>query len=118
MLIVDTGPLYAAAAKRDDDHSACKNLLANATGPLLVPQLVVTEVAYMLGDRLGPQAEIVFAQSIADGLLTVEPVLDSEWSRITELMKQYAEIRPNAMGWESHPPVETLEQGLGGLARV
>ncbi len=92
MLIVDTGPLYAAAAKRDDDHSACEKLLANATGPLLVPQLVVTEVAYLLGDRLGPQAQITFGQAIVAGELTVEPVLDSEWTRITELMKQYADL--------------------------
>jgi predicted nucleic acid-binding protein len=92
LLIVDTGPLYAAAAERDDDHSACEELLAEATGPLLVPELIVTEIAYMLGDRIGPQAEIVFAQSIADGLLTVEPVLDSEWSRIAELTDQYADL--------------------------
>lgn len=31
-------------------------------------------------------------QSIADGLLTIEPVLDSEWSHITELINQYADL--------------------------
>jgi predicted nucleic acid-binding protein len=92
VLIVDTGPLYAAAANRDDDHDACANLLANASGPLLVPELVVTEVAYMMDSRVGPHAEIAFARSIADGLLTVEPVLDSEWSRIAELTEQYADL--------------------------
>jgi uncharacterized protein len=92
VLIVDTGPLYAAAANRDDDHDACANLLANASGPLLVPELVVTEVAYMMDSRVGPHAEIAFARSLADGLLTVEPVLDSEWSRIAELTEQYADL--------------------------
>jgi len=41
-----------------------------------------------------PHALIATAtlQSIADGLLTVEPVLDSEWSRIAELAKQYRDL--------------------------
>ncbi len=92
MLIVDAGPLYAAAARSDNHHAVCEELLGNATGPLVVPQLVVSEVAYLLGDRVSARAEIVFGRSIADGLLTVEPVLDSEWRRITELMEQYADL--------------------------
>jgi predicted nucleic acid-binding protein len=92
VLIVDAGPLYAAADTSDSNHAACNELLNSAPGPLLVPQLVVAEVAYLIGDRLGAQAEVAFAQSIADGELTVEPVLDSEWSRIAELVEQYADL--------------------------
>ncbi len=92
MLIVDAGPLYAAADTTDNNHAASYKLLAGAARPLLVPEVIVSEVAYLLGDRLGAQAEIAFAQSIADGLLTVEPVLNSEWRRIAELTKQYADL--------------------------
>lgn len=92
MLIVDAGPLYAVANEDDIDHTACHDLLVNATGPLIVAQLVVAEVAYLVGNRLGAQAEVAFARSIADGELTVEPVLDSEWSRIAELVDQYSDM--------------------------
>jgi predicted nucleic acid-binding protein len=92
VLIVDAGPLYAAAAEQDNDHSVCEKLLAEATGPLIVPELVVSEVSYLLCDRIGPHAEIAFGRSIAAGELTVEPVLDPEWTRITELTKQYADL--------------------------
>lgn len=92
MLIVDAGPLYAVGNARDVDHNACDDLLAEATGPLLVPTLVVSEVAYLLGERLGAHAEVAFARSIANGEFTVEPVLDSEWSRIAQLMEQYADL--------------------------
>lgn len=92
MLIVDAGPLYASAAAKDKNHAVCDELLAKDPGPLVVPHLVVAEVAYLLSDRIGPHAELAFAQSIAAGELTVEPVLDSEWSRIAELMKQYADL--------------------------
>jgi predicted nucleic acid-binding protein len=72
MLIVDAGPLYAAAARRDRNHE----------------RSIVTEVAYLLGDRIGPHAELAFARSLERGELLVEPVLDSDWPRIAELNQE------------------------------
>jgi uncharacterized protein len=92
MLIVDAGPLYAAAARRDRNHQRSIELLSSAPPPLLVPALVVTEVAYLLGDRIGPQAELAFARSLERGELLVEPVLDSDWPRIAELTDQYQDL--------------------------
>lgn len=92
MLIVDTGPLYAAAAKRDKHHARSVDLLSAASRPLLVPALVVTEVCYLLGDRVGSYAELAFVRAIAQGELLVEPVLDAEWDRIAELTERYDDL--------------------------
>ena len=37
MILVDTGPLYAAAGRRDRHHASCDALLAAHAGQLLVP---------------------------------------------------------------------------------
>jgi len=92
MLIIDAGPLYAAAATQDNDHSRCVELLTQAPRPLLVPELVVTEVSYLLSDRIGPHAELAFARAVAAGELIVEAVLEPEWERIAELMEQYLDL--------------------------
>jgi predicted nucleic acid-binding protein len=92
MLVVDAGPLVAATATRDRNHTRCVELLSDAPRPLVVPELVVTEVAYFLLDRLGPQAERAFARSIADGELLVEPVALAEWGRIDELLGTYSDL--------------------------
>ena len=92
MLVVDAGPLYAAAATRDRNHRRSIELLSSAPRPLVVPALVVTEVAYLLGDRIGAHAEVAFARSLERGELLVEPVLDSDWRRIVELTEQYADL--------------------------
>jgi predicted nucleic acid-binding protein len=92
MLIVDAGPLYAAAATRDRNHRRSIELLSSAPRPLVVPALVVTEVAYLLGDRIGSYAEVAFARSLERGELLVEAVLDSDWPRIAELTEQYEDL--------------------------
>lgn len=92
MLLVDAGPLYAAAATGDKHHQRAVELLANSPRPLLVPALVLTEVSYLLSDRIGPHAELAFSRSLANAELVVEPVLDADWTRITELMEQYLDL--------------------------
>ncbi|MGH2717200.1 MAG: type II toxin-antitoxin system VapC family toxin [Actinomycetota bacterium] len=92
MLIIDAGPLYAAAATKDGNHRRSVDLLTRAKQPLLVPALVVTEVCYLLADRVGTHAELAFVRSIASGELIVEPVLDAEWDRIAELTQQYLDL--------------------------
>jgi predicted nucleic acid-binding protein len=92
MLIVDSGPLIAAAWSGDQDHRRCVELLTSATWPLLVPALVIAEVAYMLGDRMGAQAELAFGQAFASGELVVEPLEPSDLDRIVELMARYVDL--------------------------
>jgi uncharacterized protein len=92
VLIVDAGPLYAAAATRDRNHARSVALLSSAARPLFVPQLVVTEVCYLLLDRLGPRAELAFVRSIAAGELIVEPVIDADWDRIAQLTERYLDL--------------------------
>ena len=91
MLVVDAGPLVAAAGTHDRDHRRCVDFLSQSTQQLVVPALVVTEVAYFLG-TIGATAELAFAHSLRDGELHVEPVEPSDWVRIAELVEQYADL--------------------------
>jgi uncharacterized protein len=61
-------------------------------GPLLVPILVVTEVAYLIETRLGPEAEVRFLGDIASGAFTSEPVAAADWLRIAELVWGYRDL--------------------------
>jgi predicted nucleic acid-binding protein len=91
-VIVDTGPLFAAAAARDTDHARCVELLSTARRPILVPALVVADVAYFLASRLGPPAEAAFAKAIADGELQVQSATAQDWERIHSLVVEYQDL--------------------------
>jgi hypothetical protein len=49
-------------------------LLDTHPGPLLVPTLVIAEVAYLIATRLGSDAEVRFLGDLAAGTLITEPV--------------------------------------------
>lgn len=54
--------------------------------------LVVTEVAYLLGSRVGPETEVRFLGDLASGDLVVEPVAVAEWMRIADLVAGYRDM--------------------------
>lgn len=67
-------------------------LLLEHPGPLIVPQLVVTEVSYLLETRLGVEAEVRFVGDLAAGTFTTDPVLPGDWMRIAELVSEYRDL--------------------------
>ncbi len=59
---------------------------------MLVPTLVITEVTYLLGARLGVEAEVRFLGDLAVGNLIPEHVAAADWIRIAELVAQYHDL--------------------------
>jgi len=66
--------------------------LESHPGPLIVPTLVVTEVVYLLGTRLGAQAELRFVGDMASGAFDIEPVHPIDWLRIADLVNRYRDL--------------------------
>ena len=91
-LVVDAGPLYAYVDADDRHHSSCLELLETHPGPLIVPTLVVTEVAYLLATRLGAEPEVRFLGDLASGAFAVEPVAAQDWLRVAELVARYRDL--------------------------
>ena len=57
-----------------------------------MPQLVITEVAYLIATRLGVSAEVRFIGDLAAGSLISEPVRAHDWLRIAELVARYRDL--------------------------
>jgi predicted nucleic acid-binding protein len=85
--VVDAGPLYAAVDADDDDHIRCLEVLQRADLDLVVPALVVAEVTYVVGRRLGAEVESAFLRGL--GTLEVEAPIGDDWPAIAELVLRY-----------------------------
>ena len=92
MLICDTGPLYAALNRKDNDHEACLRLLEEDPGPLLVPSPVLAEVCWLLESRAGSEAEATFLDSVASGELDLVELTDEDVRRMAGLVRQYSDF--------------------------
>lgn len=90
--VVDTGPLYAYVDTDDAHHARCVDFLSEHPAALIIPQLVVTEVVYLLASRLGTRAELLFLADLASGSFSTDPVHPADWLRITELVSRYRDF--------------------------
>lgn len=95
MILCDTGPLVAAAVRRDPDHHACVELLTGlrlAQRPLLVPATVAAEVGYML-ERFGSsRLEAQFLASLGGGDFEPVELTIDDYARMSELVARYDDL--------------------------
>lgn len=54
--------------------------------------LAITEVAYLIGTRLGADAEVRFLGDLAAGEFAIEAVMASDWLRIAALVSRYRDL--------------------------
>lgn len=87
------GSSQFASTPIDRHHHACAELFDAYPGPLVVPQLAVTEVVHFMAIHLGPTAEVRFLQDLASGVFTTAPVEPADWLRIAELVWRYRDAR-------------------------
>ncbi|HJQ45773.1 MAG TPA: PIN domain-containing protein [Amycolatopsis sp.] len=95
MVICDTGPLAAAAIRRDPDYYRCTELFTGlhlANRPLIIPSPIIAEVGYFLARLGSAQIEAGFLRSVADGLFVATDLTSADYNRMADLVEQYADL--------------------------
>ena len=88
--LVDAGPLLAAIDLRDVNHHRSVEVLRRRELELIVPALVVAEVAHFAGNRFGPAIEAAFIRGL--GSVEVEAPGIDDWPLIADLVEQYGDF--------------------------
>jgi len=91
-LICDTGPLYAAMDRADQDHEVCARLLETTDEDVIVPSPVLVEVDWLAGQRLQPDAFLSFLGDIDAGRLAIVDVQAQDYPRLRELLDRYRDL--------------------------
>jgi len=92
VILIDTGPIVAAAAPRDSRHAECVDLLSRLPEPPVISPFVATEVCYFLSTRATPAAEAAFLRSIAVGTFQLADLTDLDMIRCAELVERYDDL--------------------------
>jgi predicted nucleic acid-binding protein len=88
--IVDSGPLYATVDADDDDHARCLDVLRRLDLELVIPALVVAEVTFLVGKRLGSNIEAAFLGGLAG--FEVEGPAAEDWPEIAAMVERYGDF--------------------------
>lgn len=90
MIIIDTGPIVALFDKDDQYHQVCVEILKGIKEPLITTWPVLTEAFYLLNFSWRVQDDLW--QFIQRGGLKVDPLEESIYFRLRELMKKYHDL--------------------------
>jgi predicted nucleic acid-binding protein len=91
-VLVDSGPLVAAAYKRDAAHDMAAPLIAWLRRDAVIPVPVLVEVDHLLSARVGGTAARRFLKAIAGGEREVAYLSPGLLRRAVELDNQYADL--------------------------
>ena len=88
-LVLDTGVIYAALYRDDPDHEACASLLQEATEQLIIPDPVLVELDYWLGQAASLDVWQQFSDDVAVGAYALWPVDSSLLSAASRLQRRF-----------------------------
>jgi predicted nucleic acid-binding protein len=91
-IVVDAGPLYSQADRRDPDHGAVVAILRSAREPLVVPAFVAAEADFLILTRLGIETELAFLEDLGSGVFQVEAPAPAELRSAAELCRRYRDL--------------------------
>ena len=90
MITVDTSGLFTLVNGRDPNNSAASRSLLATGGPYLVPSAILSEITYLLEQRM-PQALDRFLADIEGGRYELD-CGENDMTRVRELVKRYEDL--------------------------
>jgi predicted nucleic acid-binding protein len=93
MIVLDTGGLYAAIDGNETLHGRCVAALATARPPRVLSPLVLAELDYLVGSRVGHTAQLALADEVIRGAYRLEAFDSEDVDRAKRVMEKYADLR-------------------------
>ena len=90
--LFDTGVLLAAIAENDEQHEVSV-LALEEEDELLLPDVVLSELAYLVLRDVGYPALVRFLRAVAEGELPLVSVTADDIERAADVLEQYADAR-------------------------
>ena len=90
-LVLDTNVIYAALDHGQAAHEACRGLIEASDEELIIPAPVLVEVDYFVGQKMYLGILLALLRDIEVGNFRVVDLARDEYSRVEEIIQQYAD---------------------------
>jgi len=91
--VADTGFVVALLNRSDAYHADVAQLYEHVGAPILLPQTVLAEVAYLVGSMADVRQVAYFLQSLPASRFLLVALRDSDVARIGQILERYADSR-------------------------
>ncbi|MEO1351951.1 MAG: PIN domain-containing protein [Cyanobacteria bacterium J06635_15] len=92
VVIADTGFVVALANRSDQRHAEVRPIYLQYP-QILLPQLVLVEVAYLIGRDIGIATVVNFLQGLPASRFELIEATDQDIARVAEILEQYADSK-------------------------
>jgi predicted nucleic acid-binding protein len=92
VIVVDTSGLLAAIDGSQREHAACAAALEKSRGPRLLSPFVLAELDYLLGTRVGADAQAALLDEVSRGAYQLEPFARQDVALATKVVRKYARL--------------------------
>jgi len=93
VIVLDTGGLYAALDANEALHGRAVAALVAAAPPRLISPFVLAELDYLIGSRVGHDAQLALIDEVARGVYQLESFAAEDLSHARRIMERYADLR-------------------------
>jgi hypothetical protein len=93
VIVVDTGGLYAALDANETLHGRAVAALVASRPPRVISPFVLAELDYLVGSRVGHQAQLALLDEVARGAYQLDPFSTEDVSHARRIMERYADLR-------------------------
>jgi uncharacterized protein len=93
VIVLDTGGLYAALDANEALHGRAVAALVAATPPRVVSPFVLAELDYLIGTRVGHQAQLALIDEVTRGAYQLELFSAEDVGDARRIMERYADLR-------------------------
>lgn len=92
-MIVDTSALLAYFDTAEPDHRAVSRVMVDAEELLIVSPYVVAELDYLVGTRVGVDAELAVLRELLGGAWVLADFSTSELTEAARIIDKYRDLR-------------------------
>ncbi len=91
--MLDTGGLYAALDANEALHGRAVAALVASTPPRLISPFVLAELDYLIGSRVGHEAQMALIGEVTRGAYQLELFSPEDLGHAKRIMERYADLR-------------------------
>jgi uncharacterized protein len=90
MITLDTSAIFSLINRRDKDHQRVVQTLQSVAPPYVIATGTLSEIAYLLEQRLGQHVLLQFLADIQSGAFKLDQ--DTNFARVHQLVSKYADL--------------------------